>query len=97
MFHEPGAFAVFIVLAIVINIMIDDRPFSRKNIILLIALVSTFSTAGILSIFLVYGFYFFRIKKKNIKVLIVSAIIFVPLSIYVIQLPPRPNPAQVRR
>ena len=87
MFHEPGAFAVFIVLAIVNNIMIDDRPFSRKNIILLIALVSTFSTAGILSIFLVYGFYFFRIKKKNIKVLIVSAIIFVPLSIYVIQLP----------
>ncbi|NCP85076.1 MAG: hypothetical protein GW823_09325, partial [Bacteroidetes bacterium] len=27
-FHEPGAFAVFIVLAIVINIMLDDKPFS---------------------------------------------------------------------
>ena len=86
-FHEPGAFAVFIVLAIVINIMLDDKPFSKKNIILLIALITTFSTAGFLGIFLVYLVYFFYIIRKDVRVLFVSSIVFIPLILYVMQLP----------
>jgi len=87
MFHEPGAYAVFLVLAITVNLMINDRPFDRKNLILMIALISTFSTAGYLAMILVYTVYFFYIKRNNPQYLILAIIVLIPLLIYVARLP----------
>ena len=47
---EPGAFAVFIILAIVINYVRNIKLYDRRNIIYYIALLSTFSTAGYLAL-----------------------------------------------
>ena len=56
-FHEPGAFSLYLMLAIIINTMITRKTLERKNIILAIILLTTFSTAGyiLLTIFLTYS------------------------------------------
>ncbi|MCD4735160.1 MAG: O-antigen ligase family protein [Bacteroidales bacterium] len=87
MFHEPGAFAVFIVLAIATNIMLTNRPFSRKNIILIIALLTTFSTAGYISLFLTYALYYYYINRANVKRLVVFSVFAIPAILYTYQLP----------
>jgi hypothetical protein len=55
-FHEPGAFAVFLIYGLIFNTLISRRFISRRNIILSIALVTTFSSAGYLAFLLLVSF-----------------------------------------
>lgn len=87
MFHEPGAYAVFLVLAVTINLMLEDKVLSRKNTILLFALVTTFSTAGYLAMLMVFSVYFFYIKRKDPRYLVAAIIVLVPLLLYISNLP----------
>jgi hypothetical protein len=87
MFHEPGAFAVFLVLALVINIFIENKPFTIKNLILIIALITTFSTAGYLSAIIVFLLYYIIIKGKKVFVLFISLVILIPGTLYIFRLP----------
>lgn len=63
-FHEPGAFATFINIAIVINLMTSGKLFSKKNLYLIFILLTTFSTAGILSFFMIVFFYYLNTKSS---------------------------------
>ncbi len=58
-FWEPGAFAGFILIALLMNIIISKQLLSnRVNHILLLGLISTFSTTGMVAAFtLVSGYY----------------------------------------
>ena len=47
--HEPGAFAVFLNFAIFLNYLKTKAFFSKRNLIYIFALFTTFSTAGYLS------------------------------------------------
>ena len=51
--HEPGGFAVALVYAIVTNTLRNNVLFSKKNIFLMICMVTTFSSAGYLSLYLI--------------------------------------------
>lgn len=52
-FWEPGGFAVYLNLALVFNLMNHKRLFDRPNSLLMGTILTTFSTAGYLTLFLV--------------------------------------------
>ncbi len=56
-FHEAGAFALFLMLAIILNTFFTRNLLDKKNIVLAIILLTTFSTAGyiLLALFLAYA------------------------------------------
>lgn len=56
-FHEPGAFAVFLIYGLAFNTMISGSFVNRKNIIMSAALITTFSTAGYLAFLFLISFY----------------------------------------
>ena len=52
-FWEPGGFAVYLNIALVFNLMNHKRLFDRPNSLLIGTILTTFSTAGYLTLFLV--------------------------------------------
>jgi len=62
-FHEPGAYSVFLLLAIISEIFINKKLITRINIILITALITAFSTAGFLALFVIIGFYIMTSKR----------------------------------
>lgn len=75
---EPKGFASFIVVATIFRLLLNNLVFfDKKIIVFILAIVSTFSTTGILSLFLIMIFYF--INKKAI-VLLFAFPIFIILS-----------------
>ena len=65
---EPKGFASFIVVATIFRLFLNNLVlFDKKIIVFILAIVSTFSTTGILSLFLIILFYF--INKKSIVLL----------------------------
>lgn len=57
---EPGFYSIFIVLAIFFNIVISKNLFNRSGVILIIALITTFSTTGFIAFFIVLIYYFYK-------------------------------------
>jgi len=80
-FHEPGAFSLYLMLAIIINTFFTGKALDRKNIILAIILLTTFSTAGyiLLILFLAYA-----IPKSKMN-LILKFIVFLIMIIITIK------------
>jgi hypothetical protein len=62
-FHEPGAYAVFLIFAIAINAIISKKLFSKINIFLIIVTLTTFSTAGYFSLFLLVILFILQKRK----------------------------------
>ncbi len=80
-FWEAGGFAVYLVLAIIFNV--KDRSFwTRKNIVFVIALITTWSTGG----FIAFGFFMFLYSILIIKEKRFGLILFliVPVTFYYI-------------
>jgi hypothetical protein len=50
-FSEPGTYAIYLMLGIIINTFFTKQAFQRKNIFLAIVLLSTFSTTGYIMLF----------------------------------------------
>lgn len=75
-FWEPGGFACFILLALIFSRSSLKVQFLRHNWILILALVSTFSTMGLLTLFiLVLGTRLFTnntLKKLTVPILFVA-------------------------
>lgn len=74
-FWEPGAFGGFLLVALLFNIIKTKKLNNKKNIIFILAIVSTFSTASYFVLFVLMIFYFFMNKKLRYK------IVFIPLII----------------
>lgn len=64
-FWEPGMYAVFLMLALSINVFKSIPLFSKENIILMAANVTTFSTTGYVAMLFILTSYIF-LKNKNI-------------------------------
>ncbi len=56
LYHEPGAFAYFLILAIGANTIIQKNFVNKKNIIMSIILLTTLSTAGYLAFFFIISY-----------------------------------------
>lgn len=64
-FHEPGAFSVFLMLGIISEILITGKLITRNNLFFFINLITTFSTAGFIGLFVIVGFYVYTSKKMT--------------------------------
>lgn len=82
-FWEPGAFAVFIMLAILFNNIVDRKVFSKTNLFFIAALITTFSTTGYicLFVFLIYSNYSY-IKKNILYFVLFLAIVSGTIIMY---------------
>jgi len=65
LFKEPGYFSAYLSLAFALNTLITRKLFNKKNIVYVLAVISSFSTAGYLTISVLIGFYIiFNSKLK---------------------------------
>tara|TARA_B100000963_G_scaffold179800_1_gene156215 strand:+ start:957 stop:2039 length:1083 start_codon:yes stop_codon:yes gene_type:complete len=65
---EPKGFSNFLILAIFFRLILNGiKLIDKKILILMLGVISTFSTAGIISLFFIIIFYFLN---KNIKIMI---------------------------
>jgi len=81
LYHEPGAFAYFLILSIGLNTIIQNNILNKKNIIMIIILLTTFSTAGYLSLFVFLIYSIFK-SNYNIIIKIISIPIFISMSLF---------------
>lgn len=77
-FWEAGAFSIFVLLAIIFNYFNDRTLFSKKNIVFIVSTITTFSTAGYLSLIFLVFMYLTYISKRQSKfyVMILFSAIF---------------------
>ncbi len=79
-FWEPGAFAGYLILAFMFNEFIASQKKKRVRIVLLVTILTTFSTTGYLALTVFLVFYLFvKVKSPLTKLLI---IILIPASSY---------------
>lgn len=76
-FWEPGAFAGFLIVAIFFNTIIEKSIWNKKNIILMIGVITTFSTSGLIALMIMIIFSMVYIQKKSIVLLG-----FIPLFLF---------------
>lgn len=75
-YYEPGMFSIFLNLALLFNIIINKKFFSINNIILIVTILTTLSTAGYIGLFLVIIGVFFNFNKiSSVAILIIVLII----------------------
>jgi hypothetical protein len=77
-FWEPGAFGGYLIIAYVFNTLVHNTLLRKSNIILVIAIITTFSTTAYigLSIFTV-GFLFLKIKDQVVKWSVLAVMLIV--------------------
>jgi hypothetical protein len=83
LYHEPGAFAYFLIIAIGLNTIIQRGLVNKKNMVMATILLTTFSTAGYLSVFVLFSFAVFGSDVKSIyKVIAVPSFILASFLAY---------------
>ena len=84
-FWEPGMFAVFLNIALFLHNIVEKQKLPLCNIILVAALVTTFSTGGYICGLLVLLLYII-VGRQNYIVSAICIILFIVLSQYFLQL-----------
>lgn len=74
-FYEPGLFASYLNIALAFNICKNRRLLDKDNIMLILAILSTCSSAGYVSFLLIVVFSTFTQKKMMYKIVTVIAIL----------------------
>lgn len=80
-FWEPGAFAGYLILAYIFNFFKNPKMTDKKNMVFLIAILTTLSTTAFFALFLFLFFIYFK-KIKNIIFKVGAVIIIITVSIY---------------
>lgn len=83
---EPGGFAVYICLAIFINIFLSksQKKFNKRFWILLLALITTQSTTGYIIFIIIMFFYLYQV---NFKIVLVALPLLLGILIFLATLP----------
>jgi hypothetical protein len=81
-FWEPGGFAVFLFIALTFNIVRTRKFFNKKNVIFLIALVSTQSTTAYLACFVFCCIYVFITYRNLYSIILIPFLIFLFVTAY---------------
>lgn len=80
LYHEPGAYAYFLIIAIGINMILKKRLFNKKNNILILILLTTISVSGYVSFLILLLFSAIHESRKKIeKIVLFSLAIFVTI------------------
>ncbi|HET6225848.1 MAG TPA: hypothetical protein VFF27_06185 [Bacteroidia bacterium] len=81
-FWEPGAFAIFIILALIFNLIDERTLWSKKNILLSIVLLTTLSTTGFVAFFVLVMSYYFATGNIIKNIFIMATVLPLAISLY---------------
>lgn len=81
-FWEPGIFSIFIIIALIFNIIREKNIWSKTNSVLIITQLTTTSTAGYLGLFLLLFFYYLTNYKVKFKFLYLLSTIGIAVYLY---------------
>ncbi|MGE0635307.1 MAG: O-antigen ligase family protein [Bacteroidia bacterium] len=81
-FWEPGGFGVFLILAIIFELIENNRLLTKKNIIFFIGIFTTLSTGTFFVFFALITFYSFTLKG-NYKILVIAIILLSGIWVYI--------------
>ncbi|GAA4400245.1 hypothetical protein GCM10023187_13220 [Nibrella viscosa] len=83
-FWEPGAFAIFLNLALIFNLAQKKTLLNRQNALFILSLLTTFSTAGYATFFIILIGYVLTTQTigRGIKVLYTALLLFGAVSAY---------------
>lgn len=81
-FWEAGAFATYLLIALTISLFLTKKIKTPTNIILLITIFTTFSTAGFLTLFVILLFFNLLSPKKSLKMLYLFGVLIAFIIIY---------------
>lgn len=76
-FWEPGAYGGFLIIALIFKIMIEKRIWDWKGVVLIVTLVSTFSTTAYLAFFFLLLVYNIVNKEKTYKIILVPTLLLI--------------------
>ena len=83
-FWEPGLFATFIIIALVLEVLFAERISKLRVTILVITVISTFSTAGILLLIPTAIVYIDRLSEKSKKQTFILMLLWAVLILMVL-------------
>lgn len=81
-FTEPGFFASMLLIAITFNLFITKTFLNRKMVVLIIALATTFSTAGYIGLFTIFMIYFLFKSRSKWKYLAIPVFLYISYISY---------------
>lgn len=81
-FWEPGGFGVFLILAMLFELVESKKLFTKKNVVFLIALVTTLSTASFVALFALIAFYLL-VSENSFKGVYFIMLIVIAILVYV--------------
>ena len=82
-FWEPGAFAGYLLIAFMLNSMKEVNILNKKNMVFLVAIVTTFSTTTFLALFtFLFFFYYKQIKNIVFKTAVVISLLGIAFFAY---------------
>ena len=82
-FWEPGAFGGYLMIALIFNYLYYDKLFNKWGIVLLITVITTFSTTAIIGLF-AFLFFIFVEKTKYfiLKIFVFFILILISIKIF---------------
>lgn len=83
-FLEPGMFSVYLIIALLFNIAITKILINKVNIVFIIAIITTISTAGYLALIIVLIAYLLVVGdiKRSLSILILPFLIYGAWNVY---------------
>lgn len=81
-FYEPGLFASFLSLALIFNIGRERTLFTKQNLILFCALLTTFSSAGYVQMVLIILYYVMTRDSTLWKIVLIIVCPFIISAVY---------------
>jgi len=82
-FTEPGYFAAILCLALSFNILHQPKLLNKENFIFIIALISTFSTTGYITLFYILTFKIIFESKYKFRFLVIPFMLYLSYLSYV--------------
>lgn len=83
-FWEPGMYAVFLSMGLFLNLFVNKCSRKQFNLILIISLISTFSTGGYISLLTILLFYI--LTKHNSIIKLIGILTFIGLTLIIFRL-----------
>ena len=77
---EPGRFSIMITIAVALNFMTNGNKFDKRVLVFILAIITTFSTTGYLTLFVIIFIHLINNKSVILKV---SSIVFFSLGVFI--------------
>ncbi|MHC1738572.1 MAG: hypothetical protein AB9882_11245 [Ignavibacteriaceae bacterium] len=82
-FWEPGAFSIFLMIGLILNTLKNKKLLEKRNVVFIIAIITTLSTSGIIALFIfLQGYYLSNKNRKLLNWLIIIILFFVFEYVY---------------